>query len=304
MRRTRSSVSEPLAKRLQTIALYTILTWSSAAHAEKTQPAAEADSLFEEAKRLAEAGDYAGACPKLERSLSLDPAIGTEYNLADCYELADAWRHFRNVVDDARRSGKTERAQAATARMSALQPQLAWLRIVPGRHAPPAFRFAVDGQVLGGAIEGKSEQPLQPGPHTLRAIGSDEWVQRVDAKKGVTLVVRPFESAPRTGERTRAAAIALGSVGLAGLVFGSGAGIASVINHDRASERCPDRNGCATQSGVDAWQGATTAGTLSTVGLIAGGLALAAGVTLYLVAPRDRRTTTTAWTLATGGVRF
>ena len=47
---------------------------------------AVAEHLFQEARVLVERGDYAAACPKLEASQKLEPAVGTQFNLADCYE--------------------------------------------------------------------------------------------------------------------------------------------------------------------------------------------------------------------------
>src|SRR5688572_27933584 len=46
----------------------------------------EARELFLTAKRLAKKGDYEKACPKFEASLKLKSGIGTEFNLADCWE--------------------------------------------------------------------------------------------------------------------------------------------------------------------------------------------------------------------------
>ena len=48
--------------------------------------ASSADRLFNEANGLVQTGHYAEACPKFEQSQKLDPAIGTQFNLADCFE--------------------------------------------------------------------------------------------------------------------------------------------------------------------------------------------------------------------------
>src|SRR4029077_16363436 len=76
-----------------------------------------ADKLFEEAKTLVEKGRYDEACPKLEESQSLDPAVGTQFNLADCYEpvgkTASANALFSEVARIAKLAGKFEREKSA-----------------------------------------------------------------------------------------------------------------------------------------------------------------------------------------------
>ena len=64
---------------------------------------AAAQAAFEEGRRLADAGDYAGAAERFEQSERLDPALGTVLNLANCYEharrLASAWRAFHRGAE-------------------------------------------------------------------------------------------------------------------------------------------------------------------------------------------------------------
>ena len=47
---------------------------------------AAAQSLFDEGRRLMGEAKYADACPKLAESQKLDPGVGTQFHLADCYE--------------------------------------------------------------------------------------------------------------------------------------------------------------------------------------------------------------------------
>jgi len=68
-------------------------------------------------------GDYAAACPKLEESQRLDPALGTLLNLADCREqegnVATAWSLFRDAESLARRGGHAESSRRVPQRWSA-----------------------------------------------------------------------------------------------------------------------------------------------------------------------------------------
>src|SRR4051812_5478245 len=81
-----------------------------------TRPAradAVAQALFNDAKTLMQAGKYAEACPKLEESQRLGPAIGTQFNLAVCYEalgkMASAWSLYLDVAGVAKSTNQPER---------------------------------------------------------------------------------------------------------------------------------------------------------------------------------------------------
>src|SRR4051812_22939133 len=108
------------------------LTASTAARADEAS-IARAQGLFDEALALMKAGKYAEACPRLEESDKLDPGMGTEYRLAECYESAgkivSAWTVFRAVADAAQREGKGERAAVAIRRAADLAPRLPMLLV-------------------------------------------------------------------------------------------------------------------------------------------------------------------------------
>src|SRR6185295_13337617 len=79
-----------------------------------------AEKLFNDAIALVSAGKYAEACPKFEESQKLDPALGTQFNLADCYEHTErkgtARRLFLEVADAAKAAGKGEREKKSRER--------------------------------------------------------------------------------------------------------------------------------------------------------------------------------------------
>ena len=124
---------------LVAIALPAIFTAvGSSALAVEPSAAQRAESLFNEAKTLMAAGKHAEACPKLEQSQSLDRALGTLLNLADCYEklgrTASAYRAFTEATAWAKKSGERKREEVAADRAKALEKSLARLEIV----VPPA----------------------------------------------------------------------------------------------------------------------------------------------------------------------
>ena len=53
------------------------------------------------------------ACEKLAKSQSLDPGMGTQYRLAECYEklgrLASAYEQYTAVADAAKAAKKADR---------------------------------------------------------------------------------------------------------------------------------------------------------------------------------------------------
>lgn len=93
----------------------------------------EADALFVKARALMKEGNAARACPMLEESHALDPALGTLLNLGDCYEtvgrLTQAYLRFNEAAAWATRTHEKSRADIARARSAALKPRLSWLSL-------------------------------------------------------------------------------------------------------------------------------------------------------------------------------
>src|SRR5690349_13986528 len=86
-----------------------------AARSASSEDQAAAQALFDDAKELVKSGKAAEACPKFEESQRLDPGLGTQLNLADCYErigrTASAWTIYVEVAPAARREGQDARAE-------------------------------------------------------------------------------------------------------------------------------------------------------------------------------------------------
>jgi hypothetical protein len=173
----------------------------SLAHAEGVEPAratvpatstdaadvdkpAVAKALFAEGRKLAQAGHFAEACAKFEDSLRVNVGVGTQFNLADCWEhlgkTSSAHALFLGVAASAHALGQAEREQLARERAAALEPRLSHLLIdvtspteglVVRRNRVPLAREAWG-----------SDSVVDPGKYTIDASapGKKPWSQIID----------------------------------------------------------------------------------------------------------------------------
>ena len=168
-------------------------TWmvTSVASADERDPAA-AQALFDEGRALMKTHRYPEACPKLAESQRLDPGIGTQFRLADCYEqqgkVASAWAAFLEVASLAAASGQTEREQTARSRATRLESRLPRLKIVvPSENLGAELKITRDGIVVGQA-QWESALPVDPGEHQLAvtAPGRRPFSGTVTVKEGAS----------------------------------------------------------------------------------------------------------------------
>jgi hypothetical protein len=295
-----------------------------------------ADDLFREAKALTDAGAYAPACPKLEESDRLDPALGTEFNLADCYEHTarpgKAYALFRGVADAAHAAGKDAREQSARARADLLGPRLGTVRLKLTTGALPAgARVTFDGVEVSDA---RAPQYLEPGHHLLQVngAGSASWSTDVVVTARQTSEVTvpdlatvdsgapPPSPPPSSAHRdatapkaegmsgTRVLSYALAGGSIVGLAVGGVAGAISLSEHDNAKAVCPMPSACSDAKAVGGWTRATTAGTASTVGFVSAGVLGVAALVVWFVARPDVASTSTSTStslrLTPSGVAF
>ncbi|WP_437312644.1 hypothetical protein [Sorangium sp. So ce385] len=165
---------------------------------------AAAQALFDAARQLMAQGRHAEACPKLEESQRLDPGIGTQFNLAACYEqvgrTASAWSTFLDVAGAAKAAGQLEREKVARQRATALEPKLIRLTITAPADAPADLQVKRDGALVGRAQWG-TPVPVDPGKHTVEAsaAGRSPFVKTVELNKAgasETVAVPPLAGAP------------------------------------------------------------------------------------------------------------
>jgi hypothetical protein len=292
-----------------------IVLWPATASAG--DPAAEAEALFVEAKRLMAEGDYAAACPKLEQSQRLDPGGGTLIALAHCFEnagrLVRAAAAYREAVEAAIASGNDNRATVARGRLAAVESRLAWivLEVAPAIAEVPGVEITIDGAPLAPpwgahAVEAgvRRIEARAPGrapfvvEREVRVEGARETV-RVDAL-GAPLAPEPREpsaapparralSAPRhqgaaaMSPALRTAGWIAGAAGLGLAGVGAGFGVKALSDDAAADELCPGER-CDDPRAVASSRDAVAAGNAATVFVAIGALALATGGVLLWVA--------------------
>ncbi len=309
------------------VLLAVTLALGAAAHPAQAQSTSEkaAQKAFDDGMKLLEQNKIAEACPKLEESQRLDPAMGTQFRLAECWEklgrTASAWTLFRQVVSEAQAAGRDDRATVSTARATALEPRLTRLSILVAPSARvPGLIVRRDGATVEEALWGRGI-PVDPGEHLVSASapGKKSWETQQQARSGtveVTIPVLapilgaaalPSDSEP-PAETTRLQRSLVPGLVLSGAALvGIGTGIALVVAANGKKAESAKLQGqiqsvepynclgasaaCTTLSDT-----ASSAGTLSNAAfwtLLGSGLA-AAGAVTYFVWPTAKPTSPSA----------
>jgi hypothetical protein len=174
-----------------------------------------------------------------------------------------------------------------------------------------AVKVTVDGLPVAERLAG-SPLPIDPGEHafTFEAAGQPTLHKKLviresekDRRERITLGVTdtglPQAAAPpaiqppvatpsprtSSGRRTqKLLGIVAAGVGVAGLGVGGVFGLIAISRKNDAQSACPGSQ-CANQDGSNKWSNAASAGTISTIGFIVGGVGIAGAAMLWLSAP-------------------
>jgi serine/threonine-protein kinase len=254
---------------------------------------AKAEAAFDEGRALLRQGRAREACPKLEESQRLDPGLGTQLNLAACYErlgrFASAHALFVEVAAGARQHGQDERERVARARATALEAKVSQLVIGVPAGAGPELHVERDGAELPRA-EWNVLMPVDPGLHRVRAWGPGvgEWSTevRVDDEGKLHEVAIPFNDArPFLAPLHRKIGVAAAGVGVAGVLVGSFFGLRALAKKGDAERAGCDGRACDTAEGGELRDEARSAGNVATLAMSIGAASLAAGAILLWVVP-------------------
>jgi tetratricopeptide (TPR) repeat protein len=285
--------------------------------AAQAEDQAAARALFVEARRLMKEGDFAAACPKFEAAVKLYPGPGVLLNLGDCYEhahrTASAWAEFAEAESVAARTDRPAEKAEAARRKALLEPALSRMTIKVTTDAP-GLTIRRDGHVVDRAAWGAAI-PVDPGEHTVTAEvpGAPSWSRTVkaDAPGGVVVVevpasvaapapvAAPVESTPSPAPPPAANssepiaepahANAWPASRIAGAIA-AGAGIVAVGVGGVLALSAKANDNSAAQEGWPARHddsvSAVHQGDVATGVMVGGAVVAAAGVVLYLVAPR------------------
>jgi hypothetical protein len=287
---------------------------AGSAQAQSADSSALAEQLFNQARDLVKANKWAEACPKFEASLRYDPVLGTRLNLATCYEhigkLASAWGLYRESMEAAKKAGDTKRADYAQKQATALEPRLPKLAIAAPANTPAGFVVKRDGTPIDAGELGVALY-VDPGTHevTASADGFEPFSVTVNLVEGKTetltipaLVAKPVaETGPAveeqvdTGEITAKArqrkfiALGVGGGGVVALGVGLVFGAKAMSSNDDAKKLCGDDLSCSPENfdrGKKLVSDSRSAGTISTVLVGVGVAAIAAGVVVFVTAPK------------------
>jgi hypothetical protein len=246
-------------------------------------------------------GDYASACPLLERSEVLDPGIGTEFNLARCYELsgrlASAWAAYQRVVAVTHAAGESPREEVARGLMLALEPRLARVVLrVRRERLEPGLELRIDGVAVDRA-RWSIPIPIDPGSHLVEAtapafepFGAHVTVEREAQTIDVDVpsLLRQAQPAPASaspGSAQRIAGVVVGGLGLVGVGLGTFFGLRATSLASQASPLC-NASGCDPQ-GYAFRTDSRWAGDACTVSFVVGGALVATAIVLVLTAPHS-----------------
>jgi tetratricopeptide (TPR) repeat protein len=246
------------------------------AHAEDPTPAR---ALFKEGRELASQGNYQDACPKFEQSLALEVGLGTQFNLADCWEHigrnASAQQLFLGAAASAKAVGQADREQVLRERAAALEPRIVKL-VIEVDSTDPRLTVKRDDLPLETAQYGRAVA-IDPGSYTITAKspGKKTWTKKVEVKPGQKVVTvsvpeldaeeakpatLPAKAAPAKAEPVKAVitpppsntvdrdlnypALGLAVFGATALTFGTYMGIRYKSANDDAKAVCPSGTGC------------------------------------------------------------
>jgi len=300
--------------------IFAVLLASSAATGQSPEDKTAAQVAFDKGLALLEAGKPDEACPLFEDSLRLDAAMGTQYQLAQCYEqtgrIASAWASYTAVADAAQAQGMADREKWARERADALAPRLSKLTIVvpeavaalrgltverDGRSVPRTL-WGVAIPVDGGSHRVVATAPGRASFEGSVSVGAERAVARLelamlepagehDGSGAPGPATAPAHDQPTDGTAAgdegsaqTIAGLVIAGVGVAAMVAGVAVGLAAKSGYDESGEEhCAE--GFCDPEGVDAADDARVLGNVATGLFIGGGAALVAGVITWLTAP-------------------
>ena len=274
------------------------------------KPPAQAAELFRKGLDDMMAGRFDTGCPALAESHRLDPRAGTLFTLAECENKAghvasaairyQEYLHLFATLSPDQQEKQRGRELISAQQAAALAPRIPKLTLVLPPDAPAGTVVKRDGVVVEPSALGTAT-PIDPGEHSLaaEAPGKPAYETRfqitASEHKRVVIELGPPAAAPATtaapppveppsdGSALRTAGLVVGGVGLAAVVVGAITGGLAMSENGKAKDNC---NGTVcNQDGLDAIDRTRPLGNASTACFVVGGVGLAAGVLMFVLAP-------------------
>jgi tetratricopeptide (TPR) repeat protein len=285
-----------------------MLAISSLAHAGDKE---KADSLFKQGKKLMSEKKYENACEAFEQSMKLDPGIGTELNIARCYEewgkLARAYTSYKSALKMAK-DASDDRADKIEALISHLDPSVPRLTMHVPKDADTSS-VTIDGAPVENIAE---PIVLDPGPHKVEyttAAGSKKS-KTIPIEKGGSYDANLLDLPPKAVEKVdhtppppppppphvaqtadpgkgyRLAAYGLGGSGVIGVGVSTYLTLAAKSKYnDALKNHCGGMTDACDSIGLTQTHDARHQANIATIVFSVGLAAVGGGVALYLLQP-------------------
>lgn len=307
-----------------------MLVSTSVALAQAPNPA---DAAFKRGRELLKAGKYADACVEFEHSQKLDPALGTEFNIAQCSEqtgkFARALELYRGMLP---RDTNAERKKIVSAAIPKLEARVPHLLVKVPSPPPPGFTLTI--QLINSglpprALEANKSIEIDFGEYAIvaKASGVPDWSQnlRIDTEAKTTTLEPPLGTKPTSTTTTTTTTTPTTTAtttpitqppddeerdepeappkskrklyGIIGMGVGGAALVAGVVFGSMASSKwseakdvCGGGTSCTNDAdrmmAQELGDDAKSKATLSTIFVGVGVAAAAAGVVLFVTAPK------------------
>jgi tetratricopeptide (TPR) repeat protein len=190
-----------------------------------------AQAAFDEALKLMKSKRYAEACAHLARSQELDPAMGTQFRLAECYEklgrYASAYDQYMSVADAAKADKQIQRESVARTRASTIETKVARLTIDISSSVAslPGVEIRRDGLVVSKASWGQAVT-IDLGDHVVTVSAPNRlpferkfWAD-ASAKLVVSVAALDSKKGADVKPRSKIPVFVMGGAGVVGVGLG------------------------------------------------------------------------------------
>lgn len=269
----------------------------SAAAAPLARDPARAQQAADEGRKLDASGRTDEACAAFARSQAFDPRGPTLLLLALCHEkqgkLATAWSELGEAASLLSHEKNAEREAFARAHARELEPKLSTLAL-EGVDGTTVETLTVDGQDLPKPAWSRPI-PLDAGEHALvfRKVGAEAASAKVRIPGSAAKITYriPTLASAKVASLPGAAdppylGYGLAGAGVVGLGLGAVFGVSALSASSDVKAACDAQRQCSAE-GLKRLDDGRSAGTVSTIGFIAGAVLVTAGVVLVVLHHRD-----------------